>query len=55
MNNLAAEPQGFKFFCEKLVVAEEVFNTAQAQTRFFTGVTLFETPQAAGFLPCALR
>jgi len=32
MNNLMAEPRGFKFFCEKLVVAEEVFNTAQAFT-----------------------
>jgi len=55
MNNLAAEPRGFKFFCEKLIIAEEVFNTAQAQTRVFAGVTLFETPQAAGGLPCALR
>jgi len=39
MNNLMAEPRGFKFFREKLVVAEEVFNTAQAQTRIFCHVT----------------
>jgi hypothetical protein len=46
MNNPAAEPRGFRFFCEKSVVGEEIFNTAWFANPKLASVALSVTPQS---------
>jgi hypothetical protein len=46
MNNPAAEPRGFRFFCEKSVVGKEIFNTAWVANPKLVSVAISVTPQS---------